>query len=92
MEIKPERFYNIYLSCQGFSSLSRAKNIKILELSDDDKKILKTDYISPTHRLIFYDCTCGSMKDLVGCIEKDNEEIVFSVSPEKKFIIKELTK
>lgn len=92
MELKPERFYNIYLSCGGFRSLSRAKNVKIVNLSDKESEMLKTDYITPTHRLIFYDCICGTMKDLTGCVEKNDNEIVFAVSDEKKFIIKELSK
>ena len=92
MELKADRFYNIYLSCGGFRSLSRAKNVKIIELSEKDKNFFKTDYINPTHRLIFYDCICGTMKDLIGCIEEKDNEIIFSVSEDKKFIIKELSK
>jgi hypothetical protein len=92
MELKPGRFYNIILACQGFGSQSRVKDVKIFELSD--KEIEEYDFyeVKPTHRLIFYDCTCGGMKELVGFIEKNEEEIVFSITPEKKFIIKEISK
>ncbi len=92
MELKPGRFYNIILSCQGFGSQSRAKDVKILKLSEDEIENYSFYEEKPTHRLIFYDCTCGGMKELVGCVEKDDKEIIFSISPEKKFIIKELSK
>jgi len=92
MELKPGRFYNIVLSCQGFGSQSRAKDVKILELSENESKNYDFYEIKPTHRLIFYDCTCGGMKELVGSVEKNENEIVFAISPEKKFIIRELSK
>ncbi len=91
MELKPGRFYNIILSCQGFGSQSRAKDVKIIELDKDEIKDYDFYENKPTHRLIFYDCTCGGMKELVGTIEKNDTDIIFSISSEKKFIIKELS-
>jgi hypothetical protein len=92
MELKQGRFYNIVLTCQGFGSTSRAKDVRILNLEKDEAEKFAFDNVVPTHRLIFYDCTCGGMKELVGVVEKDEEEIVFAISPEKKFIIKELSR
>ncbi len=91
MELKPGRFYNVILSCQGVGSKSRAKDVKILELDNDEKEKYKFDNVTPSHRLIFYDCTCGGIKELVGYVEENEEKIIFAISPEKKFIIKELS-
>ena len=90
MELKPGRFYNVILSCQGVGSKSRAKDVKITELDNEEKEKFKFDNITPTHRLIFYDCSCGGIKELIGYVEENDTHIIFSISPEKKFIIKEL--
>ena len=92
MDLKPGRFYNVILSCQGVGSKSRAKDVKILPLDDNEKDIYNFNSVLPTHRLIFYDCTCGGFKELVGYIEQNDEKIVFAISSEKKFIIQELNK
>ena len=92
MELKPGRFYNIILSCQGFGSTARVKDVRISNLSKEESEKFSFEGTVPTHRLTFYDCTCGGMKELVGFIEKNEDEIIFGISNEKKFIIRELSK
>ena len=92
MELKPGRFYNIILTCQGFGSTSRVKNVRITNLDKNESEKFSFEGTVPTHRLTFYDCSCGGIKDIIGCIEKDEDEIVFTISSEKKFIIRELSK
>ena len=92
MELKKGRFYNVILKCGNFASQARAKDVDIVELSKEDKSKFNYDDISPTHTLLFYDCTCGGRKEIPGIIEKnENNEIIFAVSKEKKFIIREIT-
>ncbi|GEM_PF-2757836 len=92
MELKDGRFYNIVLSCQGIGAVSRAKDVKISELTLNEIEDCQYCDTKPTHRLTFYDCTCGGIKDLIGSIDKNDENIVFAISDQKKFIIKELSK
>ncbi len=92
MELKPGRFYNIILQCQGFGSQSRAKDVRIFKLDSDEAKKYSFDDYTATHRLIYYDCTCGGIKELTGAVEKDDKEIIFGISKEKKFVIRELNR
>ncbi len=91
MDLKPGKFYSIILKCEGYFSQARAKDVKIIELSEKEKGRYSYDDINPTHSLIFYDCSCGVRKEIPGIIEKENEnEIIFAVSTQKKFLIKNL--
>ena len=92
MELKRGKFYNVILKCGNFSSQSRAKDVNLLEISEQERAQFNYNDISPTHTLVFYDCTCGGRKEIPGIIEKNDEnEIIFAVSKEKKFYIKEIT-
>ena len=92
MELKPGKFYKIELSCEGYFSQARAKDVNIIELSEDEKKGFNyDDGINPTHLLVFYDCSCGVRKEIPGIIEKNNDEIIFAVSKQKKFKVKNLS-
>lgn len=92
MELKKGRFYKVILKCGSFSSQARAKDVNLLEMSEKEKNQYNYEDISPTHTLVFYDCTCGGRKEIPGIIEKnDKDEIIFAVSKEKKFFIKEIT-
>ena len=93
MELKKGKFYKVELSCQGYYSQSRAKDVQIVELSENDKKNFNyEDGINPTHLLVYYDCSCGVRKEIPGIVEKnDNNEIIFAVSNLKKFKIKNIT-
>ncbi len=79
MELKKGRFYTVILECEGFFSKARAKDVDIVKNNDEDV-------------LVFYDCTCGVRKEIPGKIEKnDNNEIIFSVSDKKKYIVREIS-
>ncbi len=91
MELQKGRFYNVILSCDGYYSQSRAKDVKIIKMSDEEKKQFNYDDINPTHTLVFYDCSCGIKKEIPGVIEKeDDKEIIFAVSKQKKYLIKNI--
>ena len=91
MKLIPGRFYTIELKCMNNYANIRAKDVNLIEMNETEKKNFNYDDISPTHYLVFYDCLCGIVREIPGIIEKnDDKEIIFAVSSQKKYHIKEL--
>jgi hypothetical protein len=70
---------------ETFKAQSRAKDAMIIPLSETTTET--------THMLRFYDCNCGSIRQITGkIIETGNERIVFRVGAGKKFILEKITR
>jgi hypothetical protein len=69
---------------ETFKAQSRAKDAMIIPLP-------KTTTVA-THLLRFYDCNCGSIRQITGkIVETGEERIIFRVGTGKKFILEKIT-
>ena len=79
----PHGFCQVTMVVAEISSKTRAKDVMILPVEDPAP--------GQTHQLRFYDCGCGSIRQVPGSIAAaDEQRVVFAVSAEKKFIIEKL--
>ena len=81
----PRGFCQVTMVAAEISSKTRAKDVMILPVEDP--------LSGQTHQLRFYDCGCGSIRQVPGSVAEAAEgRVVFLVSAEKKFIIEKLEK
>jgi exopolysaccharide biosynthesis protein len=79
----PQGFCRITMAGKDFRVQSRAKNTIIVPMTETTTKA--------THQLRFYDCSCGSIRQISGkIIENEEERIVFRVNEGKKFILEKI--
>jgi len=81
----PNGFCRITMAGDGFKAQSRAKDAMIVPLPETSAE--------GTHLLRFYDCSCGSIRQIAGeVIEAGEEQVVFRVGPGKRFILEKITR
>lgn len=76
----PNGFCRISMVGDGFQSQSRGKDAIIVpapEAASENEQVLR-----------YYDCSCGSVRQVPGTIvEQEEARIVFEVNPGKRFIL-----
>ena len=83
INFEPQGFCRITMAGENFSVKSRAKNTVIIPMTETSS--------DATHQLRFYDCGCGSVRQIPGkIIENEEERIVFRVNEGKKFILEKI--
>ncbi len=81
----PSGFCQVTMVVDEMSSKTRAKDVMVLPIEDPGP--------GQTHQLRFYDCGCGSIRQIPGSLaEADEKRVVFVVSAAKRFIIEKLAK
>ena len=81
----PRGFCQVTMIAAEISSKTRAKDVMILPVEDPIP--------GQTHHLRFYDCGCGSVRQISGSVtEAREDQVIFAVSAEKHFIIEKLQK
>jgi hypothetical protein len=81
----PRGFCQVTMVADEISSKTRAKDVMVLPVEDPVP--------GQTHQLQFYDCGCGSIRQIPGVVTEAAEgRVVFTVSAEKRFIIEKLEK
>jgi len=81
----PRGFCQVTMVAAEISSQTRAKDVMILPVEDP--------LPGQTHQLRFYDCGCGSIRQIPGVVSEELEgRVTFVVSAEKHFIIEKLQK
>jgi len=81
----PNGFCHITMAGETFRAQSRAKDTMLIPLPETTTEA--------THLLRFYDCNCGSIRQVTGkIVETGDERIIFRVSAGKKFILEKITR
>ncbi len=81
----PNGFCHITMAGETFKAQSRAKDAMIVPLPETTAEA--------THLLRFYDCSCGSIRQITGkVVEAGDERIIFRVGAGKKFILEKITR
>ena len=79
----PTGFCRVTMVGEKFTAQSRAKDVMIIPLPEPGDQ--------ETHQLRFYDCGCGSIRQVAGkIVEAGEAKIVFQVCEGKRFVIEKL--